>query len=88
MSNGPNNQNRDKEHKQPPTHPHALAFKTDGEPTTCTPYGSGHINKTYLVSTNTSKEYVLQKINKHVFKNPQAVMENVKKANTGVCTIS
>ena len=40
----------------------------------------GHINTTYLVTTaqeNQTNKYVLQKINKYVFKKPEEVMENI-----------
>lgn len=40
----------------------------------------GHINTTYLVTTaqeNQTNKYVLQKINKYVFKNPDEVMQNI-----------
>ncbi len=40
------------------------------------PFGSGHINDTYFAEVPFS--YVLQKINKTVFPDPVAVMENVK----------
>lgn len=39
------------------------------------PYGNGHINDTYLV---TSKQYILQRINISVFKNPDELMENIE----------
>ena len=39
-------------------------------------FGSGHINETYIVRTDTDCKYILQKINQYVFRNPQAVMEN------------
>lgn len=39
-------------------------------------FGSGHINSTFKVTTESGKEYVLQKINHHVFKNPRQVVEN------------
>lgn len=46
------------------------------------PFGAGHINETYAVyMPNESGEdelmYVLQRINKNVFKNPDEVMENI-----------
>lgn len=46
------------------------------------PFGAGHINETYAVyMPNEEGEdelmYVLQRINKNVFKNPDAVMENI-----------
>lgn len=39
------------------------------------PYGNGHINDTYLV---TSKQYILQRINISAFKNPDELMENIE----------
>ena len=39
------------------------AFKFDGEAVSKEPYGSGHINSTFLVVTDTGKRYILQKIN-------------------------
>jgi len=39
-------------------------------------YGNGHINDTYIVHSH--PEYILQRINKNVFKNPAEVMENIK----------
>lgn len=38
-------------------------------------YGNGHINDTYIVPS--SPNYILQRINKSVFTNPPAVMENI-----------
>ncbi len=38
---------------------------------------SGLINATYLVKTETQKQYVLQRINTYVFTNPEELMENI-----------
>ena len=54
----------------------AYAFLMDGEPISCARFGSGHINNTYMVTTSTGHSYVLQHINKNVFKNPPQLMEN------------
>ena len=54
----------------------AYAFCVDGTPAKCQPIGNGHINSTFKVETNTGAEYVLQKINKHVFKDPVSLMNN------------
>ena len=55
-------------------------FKVDGEFICAIPYGSGHINDTKLVTTREESgiehQYVLQRINKNVFKNPAQLMEN------------
>lgn len=42
------------------------------------PVNTGHINRTYLVEDRTGK-YILQSLNRNVFKNPHAVMDNIKK---------
>ena len=45
---------------------------------TAQPFGSGHINNTFLVKcADESREYILQQINHNVFKNPFEVMENI-----------
>ena len=43
--------------------------------TEITPYGNGHINDTYLF---TSQPYILQRINTSIFKNPDELMENIE----------
>ena len=52
-------------------------FRTLGTPVTCKEFGSGHINSTYQVRTDDGHVYILQRINRYVFSDPQAVMENV-----------
>ena len=54
----------------------ANAFQTDGTPVECQAFGHGHINNTFCVTTDTGCKYVLQRINKYVFKNPIRVMAN------------
>ena len=56
----------------------AFAFQTNGVPVACIPYGNGHINSTMLVTTDSGKRYILQKINKYVFKNPENVVANAR----------
>lgn len=54
-------------------------FSVEGEVISITPYGSGHINSTMLVVTRdgeAERRYILQKINKNVFKRPDLLMEN------------
>ena len=52
-------------------------FQVEGTPVECKAFGHGHINYTYKVTTDTGKEYILQRINKNVFKQPDELMENV-----------
>ena len=60
----------------------AANFKLDGRLVRAEPFGSGHINDTYGLTCRmdaAQKRYVLQRINHHVFKNPPAMMENIKR---------
>lgn len=54
----------------------AYAFRMEGRPVSCAPFGNGHINQTYMITTGTGNSYVLQHINKHVFTDPVGLMEN------------
>ncbi|MBQ9106542.1 MAG: aminoglycoside phosphotransferase family protein [Clostridia bacterium] len=46
--------------------------------TECIPFGDGHINNTFRVTTPAA-QYILQKLNTNVFKKPQQVMENIER---------
>ena len=52
-------------------------FHIEGNVTVCKEFGSGHINDTFKVETDAGKSYILQRINKFVFPDPVAVMQNV-----------
>ena len=52
-------------------------FPLDGSTVSCERYGCGHINETYLVVTENSHRYILQKINNHIFRDVPALMENI-----------
>lgn len=52
-------------------------FKTKGAAVGCEPYGFGHINTTYLVTTDAGRRYIMQKINLTVFPDVDGLMENV-----------
>ena len=58
-------------------------FNFEGHYTGIIPYGCGHINDTYAVSylieDNKTIRYILQRINHHIFKRPEQVMQNVEK---------
>ena len=51
-------------------------FKLEGDISNILPYGTGLINNTFLIKTN-KIDYILQKINNFVFKNPEKLMENI-----------
>ena len=53
------------------------AFKFEGETVSKESYGSGHINSTFLVVTNTGKRYILQKINNKIFPDVEGLMNNI-----------
>ena len=52
-------------------------FQLEGTPIGCVDFGSGHINKTYLVVTNHPHLYVLQNVNTRTFPNADCLMRNV-----------
>ena len=56
-------------------------FEVSGTFHNAIPYGNGHINRTFLVTTkgNLTPRYILQKINHHVFTDPVQLQENLVK---------
>ncbi len=52
-------------------------FQLDGGVISCTRYGSGHINETYLVVTSRPHLYILQKLNTRAFQNVPGLMDNI-----------
>lgn len=58
-------------------------FRFLGEAVSMEPYGSGHINDTFLVTMKpTGKRYILQRMNTNIFKNPLELMENIINVTT------
>ena len=51
-------------------------FEVEGKVKEYVPFGNGHINDTRLVTMDNGVQYVLQRINKNVFKRPDLLMEN------------
>lgn len=58
-------------------------FELPGRYVSAAPYGSGHINDTYVVNYTTTaaapKRYIAQRINHLIFRNVPALMENVER---------
>lgn len=54
----------------------AKMFQLEGDIISVTPYGSGHINVTYLAVTD-KKRYILQKINSNLFTEVDKLMNNI-----------
>ena len=52
-------------------------FPIEGKPLGCEQIKSGHINETYLITTDTGARYILQWINRYVFPNVEAIMSNM-----------
>ena len=58
----------------------AQLFRFEGDILQCEPYGSGHINATYLVvckKADQTNRYILQRINHNIFPDSQKLMENI-----------
>ena len=59
----------------------ARLFALEGEPVDAKPYGCGHINDTYCVCCRREgkpqRRYILQRVNRHVFKDVPALMDNM-----------
>lgn len=53
-------------------------FDINGTSIDSTPITEGLINSTYKISTDSGKDYILQKINTNVFKNPDELMQNIE----------
>ena len=52
-------------------------FNFEGNIINCKQFGEGHINRTYLIETDTNKKYILQKINEKTFANIDNLMSNM-----------
>ena len=55
----------------------AAAFAIEGRPVSYERYGEGHINVTYLITTDKNKKYILQNVNTSVFRDPEGLMSNI-----------
>lgn len=58
----------------------AKNFKLEGEIIDSVPFGSGHINDTFKITTNSplNNLYLLQRINHHIFQNVEGLMNNIE----------
>lgn len=52
-------------------------FNIDSPVEAIVPFGNGNINTTFKITLESKKSYILQKINKYVFKQPEDVVENI-----------
>jgi hypothetical protein len=63
----------------------ARQFRIDGDLLSVTPYGSGHINDSYCAifrQSGAPLRYLLQRINHSIFKDPTALMENIRRVTS------
>ncbi len=59
-----------------------LHFEIPSPPVSFTAKQSGNINRTYAVITADGTPYILQRVNTYVFKDPDALMENVSRVTS------
>ena len=61
-------------------------FGITGKIISAAPFGSGHIHRTFLIETDAHplQKYIVQKINTHVFPDPEKLMHNALIATTHV----
>lgn len=65
----------------------ARLFAIEGEFLGATPYGSGHINDTWCAVFQQAGEpmrTILQRVNRAIFKNPSALMENIQRVTSHI----
>ena len=55
----------------------AFHFTYAGTPVSCELYGSGHINRTYLIGTDTGARYILQRLSSVAFHDIPGLMSNI-----------
>jgi len=60
------------------------AYFTDPSSISTRPYGSGHINDTFLVTSSAGERYLLQRINHQVFTDVAGLMVNMKRVTCHV----
>ena len=63
----------------------AEQFKPDGQIVNVQQYGSGNINRTFLVTLDTKQLFILQSLNNKVFCRPELVMSNICVLSDYVC---
>ncbi len=52
-------------------------FVLDATPVSAKAFGNGHINSTFLIDCDNGSKYSLQRINNHVFKDVEGLMNNI-----------
>ena len=63
-------------------------FEFEGDFSSAISYGTGHINDTYVASfedNGSPRRYILQRINHHIFLNPEGMMKNIEAVTDHLC---
>ena len=58
-------------------------FQVSGDFVSAQPYGTGHINDTYLLKC-TGGTYILQRVNTNIFRQPEQLMENFQRVTSHI----
>ena len=58
-------------------------FRVSGDFVSAQPYGTGHINDTYLLKC-TGGTYILQRVNTNIFRQPEQLMENFQRVTSHI----
>ena len=61
-------------------------FSLDSAPVRCEPFGGGHVNKTFMVTTAAGRHYILQRINNFAFPKVDELMENISRVTAHLRT--
>ena len=66
----------------------AFHFDIVGTPVTCERYGAGHINGTYLVTTDSGRRYILQRISSVAFHDIPGLMSNIIRVTQHIAAVT
>ncbi len=60
------------------------SFQVNGKMLEWSAYGNGHINDTFLIQTDSDKNYILQRKNHKIFKDVPGMLDNILKVTTHI----
>ena len=66
----------------------AFHFNIVGTPVKCERYGSGHINGTYLVTTDSGRRYILQRVSSVAFHDIPGLMSNIIRVTQHIAAVT
>ena len=59
--------------------PVLACFDLGSAPVSCQPFGAGHVNRTYLITTASTGRYILQRVSSQMTDNIPALIENIRR---------